>query len=76
MSSLAENCILRRARKTWRCAGDGAATPEHAEHCDGVIAAGEQYVEYVGEAHAYQSGSRHSIGCAVEFLGWPRDWDA
>lgn len=61
--------VLRQARKEWTCEGDGAAHPTHAPDCPGSIRGGDQYVECLWEASAYQSGSRHTIACAVAFYG-------
>ena len=70
MHAYIENCKLRRARLNWKCAGNGACgdARKHAKGCDGWIVEGQQYVEYVGEVAAFQSGSRHSMKCADEFL--------
>lgn len=63
-----DGLILRVARKQWACEGDGRhEAPQHAPGCSLTIFAGEHYVEYVGEAAAYQSGSRHSPECAAAF---------
>lgn len=63
-----ENTIERRAAKRHECEGDGSSDPRHADDCPRVIEPGEDYIEYLGETPAYQSGSRHSIPCAVEFF--------
>lgn len=60
--------IIRKARKDWRCWGDGASKANHAPGCSTQILKGQKYVEYVGETPAYQSGSRHSMACAAAFL--------
>lgn len=65
--------ILRVARKRWSCEGDGARRPARAEDCPGTIAPGDRYVEYLGEAAAYQSGSRHCRACAETFGLVPLD---
>ena len=57
----------RVARKQWKCSGDGRATPNHAPGCSGSIVPGERHVEYVGESHSYQTGSKHSLACAIHF---------
>lgn len=62
-----ENVIVRTARKTHQCEGDGSASHRHADDCPRVIYPGVRYVEYVGEAAAFQSGSRHSMTCALHF---------
>jgi hypothetical protein len=61
--------LVRRARKRYDCVGSGGADPKHAEGCPRVIEPGDEYVEYFGEAPAYQSGSRHTLACGMEFLG-------
>jgi len=63
-------CIIRTARKPWRCDGDGAAKShrKHSEFCCHTIQAHERYVEYVGEAAPYESGYRVCWDCAQEFL--------
>lgn len=58
---------VRTARKQWTCEGNGKADPDHAPDCSLVIGPGDRYVEYLGEATAYSSGSRHSMACAVGF---------
>jgi hypothetical protein len=64
-----ENVILRkRARRDWPCWGDGARRAAHADGCAGTITAGTAYAEYIGETPAYQSGSRHSMPCALAYL--------
>jgi hypothetical protein len=73
---MTENAILRTARKRWPCAGNGARKPEHSPRCEHVIPAGLPYIEYVGEATAYESGTRHTLDCAVHFGYWkPRNTD-
>ena len=62
-----ENVIERKARKRWRCQGDGARPPRHAPGCPEVIEPGARMIEYVGETPMYQSGSRHSLACATAF---------
>lgn len=52
-STLPEDLRTRTARKQWRCEGCGAA-----------IEPGERHLEYLGEAHAYQSGTRYCAVCA------------
>lgn len=65
------NTTVRRARKRWECAGDGRliSEPGHAAGCGRVIEPGELHVECFEHAAAYQSGTRHSLACAMEFLG-------
>ena len=65
-----DGLLLRTARKEWACDGSGGRPNRHAENCPGVIHPGEQYVECVWEAHAYASGTRHTIVCAQETHGW------
>lgn len=61
--------IVRRARREWSCEcechGRGGQRAEPHEGCTQTIPAGTQYVEYVGEAAAYQSGWRLCGTCAV-----------
>lgn len=61
--------IERTARKEWACEGNGAASPEHAPECPGVIHSGDRYAECLWSAPAYQSGTRHTMACAVAFYG-------
>lgn len=62
----APECIVRRARKRWRChartpgTGSWSARPK----CPNIIAPGEYYIEYVGETPGYQSGERICLSCA------------
>ena len=57
--ALAENTILRTARKEHRCIGSGGGptvrrfAPGHTP----LIQPGERYGEYVGETPAYHAGS-------------------
>lgn len=37
--------------------------------CTGDIAPGDAYVEYLGEAGAYQSGTRYCAACGVKTWG-------
>ena len=62
-------CIERTARKAHDCAGDGRATPNHADGCPSPqsIQPGSRYVEYIGESGLYQSGSAHSMPCAAAY---------
>jgi hypothetical protein len=62
-----DDSIIRTARKTYQCAGDGSASHRHADDCPRIIVPGVRHIEYVGEAAAYQSGSRHSMACALRF---------
>lgn len=48
-----DGCVLRTARKPWTCVAGGCA-----------IAPRDRYLEYLGEAHAYSSGSRYCLPCA------------
>lgn len=64
---LLSECIRRKARQPWVCTGSGGNPPRFADRCVGIIGAGQRYVEYVGGAAAYQSGSRHCLACAAEF---------
>lgn len=58
------NLIVRVARKAWTC-----AAREHHVDCGVTIRPGSIYVEYVGEAPAYQAGTRYSLTCAREAFG-------
>jgi hypothetical protein len=56
--------VVRTARKTWRCVSSSGA--EAQPSCPGTeIRPGELYVEYLGDAPAYGSGSRYHPGCAI-----------
>lgn len=61
--------VLRTAAKDHRCDGDGSARHRHADACLHWIAKGEQYLEVLWEAAAYQSGNHVSGLCALEFYG-------
>ncbi len=50
-----EGVVIRRARKAWTCV-----------ECAGAINRGDDYVEYLGEAPAYASGTRYCDGCAID----------
>jgi hypothetical protein len=56
--------VVRRARKQWTC----QARTHHVD-CGITIRPGTQYVEYLGESHAYASGIRYSTVCARETWG-------
>ena len=60
--------FVRTARKTYRCGGDGAGGGyrKQAVGCTD-IRIGDRYLEYVSEAGAYQSGTRHCMACAKAF---------
>ena len=64
--------ILRHAAKMHRCDGDGRATePEHSQACPGTITVGQEYLEVLWSAPAFQSGQHVCAACAVEFYsGW------
>ena len=51
--------VVRRAAKSWQC----------ASLCGVTINPGDRYLEYLGEAPAYQSGSRYCAICAVDVWG-------
>lgn len=51
--------VVRIARKPWTCEAH-----EHHVDCGLDIRPGMAYVEYIGEAAAYQSGTRYSLVCA------------
>lgn len=61
--------MIRTARKTWTCSGNGGRGEYagHAEDCTPQIAPGAMYAEYLGDAAAYESGSRHCLACALFF---------
>lgn len=48
-----DESVLRTARKHWTCVA-----------CSRAIERGQRYLEYLGEAHAYASGSRYCLRCA------------
>lgn len=64
-----ELLVIRVARKAHECCNrhgptsrwNGEPVPE--SHTDTILP-GEVYVEYVGEAAAYQAGTRYCRGCA------------
>lgn len=60
-----DNAIYRTAKKRWTCHAAGGSPRVHAPECSGHIEKGEAYVEYVGEVSGYQSGTRHSLACAL-----------
>ena len=65
---LIEGCIVRRARRDFRCHGDGAGSQVRqyaAGHHD--IAPGDMCIEYVGETPAFQTGPHVCIPCATAF---------
>lgn len=43
--------------------------PNYREDCDGDIPVGTLHYEYMGDALAYQSGSRYCLRCATEVWG-------
>src|SRR4051812_46181385 len=55
---------VRMARKTWTC-----QARDHHVDCGITIRPGTQYVEYLGESHAYASGVRYTLVCAREVWG-------
>lgn len=63
-----DGVIPRRARKRWPCAGNGARRAQHAEGCTGWIGPGESCIEYVAETASYQTGTHHSMPCAVAYF--------
>lgn len=65
-----DGLVLRTARKAWECEGAGGQPNHHAADCPGRIEPGEQYVECIWEAPAFQSGTRHALVCARETHGW------
>lgn len=66
----AENCVQRTARKAWpcQCPGNGHRNCTH-DDCAQEIRPGDRYVEYVGEAAPYQSGTRYCQPCGVAEWG-------
>ena len=65
-----DGLVLRTARKRWECDGSGGKPNRHADDCPRVIEPGEQYVECLWDAPGYQSGTRHTVLCAVATHGW------
>lgn len=57
---LIPEAIARTARKPWTCV-----------ECGRRITTGTPHVEYVGEAHAYESGTRYCLPCADKV--WRRE---
>jgi hypothetical protein len=55
---LSGELVVRTARKSWSC-----------EACGALIEPGDRHLEYLGEAHAYESGSRYCAGCANTVWG-------
>lgn len=62
-----DGLIIRRSRKTWRCAGSGSIPAGRAETCTQTIAPGQTYVECLWEAPAFQSGTHVCMACAEAF---------
>lgn len=62
--------VPRRARKPWNCHGSGGHPNHQADDCTVGIAPGEEYIECLWEAAAYESGVRVCLPCAREFYGW------
>ena len=69
--------LVRRAAKKRRCfvadffARSGSEKWRPAEGCTPVIDKGDIYLEYLGEAAAYESGTRYCAACALKH--WPAD---
>jgi hypothetical protein len=65
--------LYRKARKTWlcQCPGNGHQNCPHIM-CQQTIQPGTDYVEYLGEAAAYQSGQRYCLACGV--ATWRDTW--
>jgi len=66
--------VLRRARKEWRCTcadPDSRNYPSRALMCQGRIKPGDEYVEYLGDAGPFGSGTRYCIPCG--FATWGSD---
>lgn len=68
-----DNVIVRqKARKRWRCWGNGARSAQHAEGCPVWIEPGAGlFIEYVGETSSYQTGTHHCWPCALAFFTRP-----
>jgi hypothetical protein len=65
--------VVRRARKSHRCEGDGSAADggRHADGCAGTIEPGEQYLEVLWSAPAYAAGGHVCERCArAYYWGW------
>jgi hypothetical protein len=61
-----EGCTPRRARKPYRCTGNGARPPDFAAgHAD--IKPGDAHVEFWGETPPYQAAPRVCMACAAAF---------
>jgi hypothetical protein len=43
--------------------------PEYQDGCQGVIKPGDVHIEYLGEAPAYQSGTRYCQRCGIKAWG-------
>lgn len=56
--------IVRCARKCHAC--DGGHDGERRTLCHELIEKGQTYIEYVGESHPFQAGSRYHLKCARE----------
>lgn len=69
--------VYRKARKEWhcQCPGNGHRSCPHTRPdgpmCLQTIQPGDQYVEYFGEAAAYQSGLRYCLPCGVDTWAMP-----
>ena len=61
--------IIRTARKTWECDGNGAGPSRRlfAEDCWDEITPGFRYLEVLWGAPAYASGSHVCEACARQF---------
>lgn len=69
--------VYRTARKPWscECPGNGRRPCPHGDDCAERINPGDRYVEYLGEAAAYGSGTRYCLPCGV--ATWRADeWQA
>jgi hypothetical protein len=55
--------VIRQARKTWRC--EASDREQHPVGCSKCIGKGRNYLEYLGEAAAYESGKRYCRRCGV-----------
>lgn len=67
--------IIRTARKDHSCfvarfyERSGSENWIPAEGCTPIIVKGSRYVEYIGEAAAFESGHRYCAACALKH--WP-----
>ena len=62
---LVSEAVPRTARKKWlcQCPGNGHQNCPHTIECNQTIRPGERYIEYLGEAAPYASGTRYCLPC-------------